>query len=140
MPEDLLEVVEKEETVKATFENAVLKKFRKLTKRNYLGVGYVHKFVNDTTQEEVFVPCTQAEYDSLSETQPSLEGHTWACSGGGTIKVDTSNSLLGDGEYTILPGNIAQINIGGMSVLKKEQTLPGTDVVNDQLEENKIIV
>lgn len=47
---------------------------------------------------------------------------------------------LGDDEYTILPGNIAKINIGGMSVLKKEQTLPGTDVVNDQLEENKIIV
>ena len=79
-------------------------KTRQLTKRTYLGVGYLHLFQNNTTNEFIYVPCTDAEYASLSgvggaANNPTLGGHTWRASFGGTIKVDTPDSTLGIDEY-----------------------------------------
>lgn len=73
-----------------------------LTKRNYLGKGWVHLFINNKTGEEVIVPCTEEEYHALNvpnPVNPTMDGHTWNSSWGGTIKVDTPNTILGDNEY-----------------------------------------
>lgn len=76
-----------------------------LTRREYLGEGYIHVFVNDKTGEQVIVETTQKEYELLSGTDGSLhipqkEGHTWISSCGGTVKVDSPSSILGENEYT----------------------------------------
>lgn len=76
----------------------------KLKKKQYLGLGYVHKFQNNETGEIIFVPTTQEYYESMSgiggsKNNPTLDGHTWLCSGGGTIKVDNPDTMLGDNEY-----------------------------------------
>ena len=76
----------------------------KLVKRSYLGIGYLHHFKNDSTGELVFIPCTQQEYERLgqeggSDFNPTLDGYTWVCSEGGTIKVDTPDTVLGKNEY-----------------------------------------
>lgn len=86
-----------------------------LTKRNYLGVGYVHIFKHDKTGEETVVPCTQEEYEALAlpnAINPTLEGHTWVHSAGGTIKVDSPTTLLGENEYCDFEG--------GHAVIKKD--------------------
>jgi hypothetical protein len=82
-------------------------KNRQLTKREYLGEGYIHCFKNDETDEIVFVPCTKEEYERLglpggSQYNPTLAGHTWVESYGGTVKVDTPNTMLGFNEYCIV--------------------------------------
>lgn len=78
--------------------------YRQLTERQYLGVGYVHQFKNNTTGEARFVPCLEEEYTRMglpegSQHNPVLAGHTWECSLGGTTKVNTPNTLLGKDEY-----------------------------------------
>ena len=76
----------------------------KLNKVNYLGEGYFHEFKENTTGQIVYIQCTKDEYISLGIKEghvnnPTLDGHTWICSGGGSIKVDTKDGLLSDGEY-----------------------------------------
>lgn len=73
-------------------------------KRSYLGKGYVHTFKNKRTGDIKNVPCTQAEYERLGEKDgkrhnPTLEGYDWIYSAGGTIKVDTPDTVLGEGDY-----------------------------------------
>jgi hypothetical protein len=78
-----------------------------LIKRNYLGEGYVHFFVNDETGEEAIVECTQEDYDALAlpnAVNPTLKGHTWLQSHGKTIKVDTPTTILSKGEYCEFDG------------------------------------
>lgn len=71
-----------------------------LTKKNYLGVGYIHTFKN--ADGVVNVPCTKEEYDALAlpnAVNPTLEGYEWAGSSGGTIMVDNPDTLLKENEY-----------------------------------------
>lgn len=76
-----------------------------LTKRNYLGEGYVHKFYNSKTGEYKYIPITADDYHKLSidtSHNPTKDGDwEWNCSIGGTLKVDTEDTMLAEGEYTI---------------------------------------
>lgn len=81
----------------------------KLKKRKYLGKGYGHEFRNILTGKRKFVPCTQEEYENLALPDAGTkynpipdEGWEWVCSHGGTVKVDTENTLLGENEFTII--------------------------------------
>ena len=101
---------------------------RKLTKRNYLGEGYIHQFKNDVTGEIVTVPCTKEEYTRLGEKDgskynPTLDGHIWLQSAGGTIKVDTPDTILGVDEYTII-GEEAHIVLSGQKVGEEYKKVP----------------
>lgn len=131
-------------TKEQPLENNLLKKTRTLTPRTYLGVGYIHTFKNDTTQELVNVPCTQAEYESLagvdgSSNNPALAGHTWVSSSGGTIKVDTADTLLGEDEYCIDGEDVIAV-VSGVKDDSKYQRLTIADVdIADQLDESKIV-
>jgi len=113
---------------------------RQLTKRQYLGEGYVHIFA-DEKGNEVVVPCTKDEYEALAlpnPTNPTLKGHTWKCSGGGTIKVDTPNTMLGEDEYCI-KGEEVIIVLKDVPVDKKVQFLAKADVSTDhKFDEAKI--
>jgi len=78
----------------------------KLTKRKYLGEGYVHFFENIETGEVKTTPCTKEEYERMGGVDGTQynpvpeEGWKWNVSCGGTVKVDTPSTLLGDGDYT----------------------------------------
>lgn len=77
----------------------------KLTKKEYLGKGYVHIFQNNTTQEILYVPTTAEQYTSMGGkdgylNNPTMAGHTWLCSSGETVKVDNPDETLHQGEYT----------------------------------------
>jgi hypothetical protein len=118
---------------------------RKLKKRNYLGLGYIHTFRNDTTGEIVTVPCTEQEYTRLGEKggekyNPTLAGHTWDGSAGGTYKVDTPNSILGEDEYCVI-GNKKMVTLKDEDGSSKFQTL-AVDAIdeNDNLDEEKLEV
>lgn len=144
MPDDILLHDEVESrAVGNPMEDFGLKKFRKLIQRTYLGVGYVHQFVNDSTSEIVVVPCTEMEYTRLSEVggsqfNPVLEGHTWIGSGGGTDKVDTSSTLLGEDEYCI-KNDKTLVVLSGISGPEryKELALSAVDA-NDNFDESNI--
>lgn len=70
-----------------------------LTKREYLGAGYVNNFVNEQGEiQSVF--CTKEEYEN--KNIPELEGHKFLNAQGGVIRVDTG--LLKPNEYTIVDG------------------------------------
>lgn len=76
----------------------------KLTKREYLGEGYIHHFIHNETGEHLYVPCTQEEYERLglpngSQFNPKQKGYTWVDSAGRTIKVDTPDTMLHEGDY-----------------------------------------
>ncbi len=91
--------------------NLEKKVLRKLTKRNYLGEGYIHVFSNNETGEIVNVPCTKAQYEKLGKKNgarfnPTLEGHTLIGSLGGTIKVDTPDTMLGFDEYCVVEDKV----------------------------------
>jgi len=78
----------------------------KLTKREYLGEGYVHFFENIETGEVKTTPCTKEEYERMGGADGAQynpvpeEGWKWTVSCGGTVKVDTPSTLLGDDDYT----------------------------------------
>lgn len=80
----------------------------KVTKTNYLGIGYVHTFQNIETGERIFSPSQKTTYDKMiskggSEFNPEPpEGYTWVGSSGGVTMVDTPSGFLGDNEYTIV--------------------------------------
>lgn len=116
---------------------------RKLKKRNYLGEGFVHVFLNDSTGEEVVVPCTKEDYVRMGEKgggkfNPTLDGHTWECSLGGTYKVDTENTLLGEDEYCEV-GEEKIVNLKGAEFGKKHQKIH-KDAIDDSdfLDEDKL--
>lgn len=98
----------------------------KLTKRNYLGEGYVNIFQNLTTGEKTIIPTTKEFYESipnLTEDQlPKMEGCVWYAEGG-TIAVDTPNSKLGDKEYCEYQG--------GYRVVVLTLTIRGTQELFD---------
>lgn len=108
----------------------------KLTKREYLGEGYVHYFENDDTGEIVTEECTKQQYDNLSKNKPvnpQMDGHTWQQSVGGTIKVDTPSSLLGLNEYADLGEKLAVVDErGDYKKITKEK------VVEDEIEDEEL--
>lgn len=113
---------------------------RKLVKREYLGEGYLHLFIHNQTGEEKFVECTEAEYKRMglkggSKYNPTLEGYTWKCSVGGTIKVNTPNTILGENEYCIKDGKVVAHLPDSEDRLQQFDIV---DVVEDELEEAKI--
>jgi len=76
-----------------------------LTKRNFVGYSNFHIFINDETGEEVGIECAAEEYAQLGSVKdvqitPTLDGHTWKCSLGGAMKVDSVDGLMREGEYT----------------------------------------
>lgn len=110
----------------------------KLTKRKYLGEGYIHSFKNDVTGKMLFVPITKVEYERLGEKggakfNPTLEGHTWIESMGGTYKVDTENTILGDGDYTEVNDEFV-VNMKDSRGIELTKKVKKDMVVNDEIE------
>lgn len=109
----------------------------KLTKRNYLGKGYFHEF-RDKDGNPVYVECTQEEYDRLGEKggskfNPVLEGHTWKCSFGGAIKVDSPTKLLGKNEYTEI-GEEAHIMLDMAKPEERYVVKQKVEIIDDEVE------
>lgn len=110
-----------------------------LTKRTYLGDGYVHRFKNDTTGEVIYEECTQEEYERLglpggSQFNPVKLGHTWTGSMGKTIKVDTSNSLLGVNDYCEMPDGRIVLNYNKRIIDATKE-----EVTDSKIEESLIV-
>jgi hypothetical protein len=105
-----------------------------LTERTYLGDGYQHLFQNDKTGEYVHVPCTDKEYFALGEQdiQPTLKGHTWLSSQGGTYKVDTPDGRLGLDEYCVIGADVV-VRLDNPSVVKAWDRLPAQAIANSQI-------
>lgn len=106
---------------------------RKLTKKEYLGEGYVHKFIHKNGEVK-YVPCTKEEYDALAlpnPINPTLKNYTWVCSGGGTIKVDNPDTMLGDDEYCELPDGRVLATLSGVEVNNKDQFFDKVDIDKD---------
>lgn len=69
----------------------------------YKGTQYVHKF---TKGEEVkYVTCSNENFKQITE-RPSLEGYEYQYTVGGMVEVATPSKLLGEGETTIIDGNV----------------------------------
>jgi hypothetical protein len=120
-------------------------KTRKLTKRNYLGEGYIHVFSNIETGEIVNVPCTKAQYEKLGKKNgarfnPTLEGHEWKGSFGGTDKVDTPDTTLGIDEYCI-KGDEAVVKLIGADRNDTAYLTIQKELIDekDELDEDEII-
>lgn len=115
---------------------------KNLTKRQYLGVGYIHTFKDNETGKLVNIPCTEEEYKSLQDNQsvennPKRDGLTWVCSYGGTIKVDTEDTLLGVDEYCdFKDGYFVQAT--DQSGVLRGGILKKSDVVDNKIEQSKI--
>lgn len=115
---------------------------RPLTKRQYLGEGYIHIFRNRLTQEEVVRPCTEEEYQSMlgkdgHNFNPASErGLEWVCSAGGTIKVDTPSSLLGEDEYCEI-GEEAVVWLSSRKIEEKQLRVPLSEIKSDIIDETK---
>lgn len=106
-----------------------------LTKRNYLGVGYVHIFKHNKTGAETVVPCTKEEYEALglpNAVNPTLDGHTWVHSSGGTIKVDSPTTILGENEYVEYEGKAVVMKRDADGIVKSEHR-DKADIVADVL-------
>lgn len=113
---------------------------KKLTKKTYLGKGYIHVFKKKEDGKEIVVPCTQEDYDALSlpnAPQPVLTGYEWSHSAGGTIKVDTPTTILSDGEYAEVEGEcITNIQEDGKIKIVKFQE---SELENGSLDLDKVI-
>lgn len=112
-----------------------------LTKREYLGEGYIFEFINNETQERIIVPCTKEEYEDIQQSadkNPVMEGYTFLGGSGGTIKVDTENSTLGANDYTQI-GDTYRVGLRNLEIQL-------TDIIDDQIEtelweeSNKILI
>tara|TARA_R110000868_G_scaffold86958_1_gene243508 strand:- start:977 stop:1369 length:393 start_codon:yes stop_codon:yes gene_type:complete len=110
-----------------------------LTKREYLGDGYVHQFINIATGEVVLIPCTEEDYNALTTKSPSLEGHTWQGSTGGTYKVDTPNTVLGLNEYCDLPSGKQVVRLYSNGMLDPEVLLDAATIKNDTVDEAVVL-
>lgn len=93
-----------------------------LIKKEYLGEGYIHIFENQNG-DRVNLPCTKEEYDNLEIEKPSLDGYTWLSSAGGTLKVNTEDSVLHTGEYTQMGDKYIVCESTEFGVMNKEYTL-----------------
>jgi len=107
----------------------------KLTKKNYLGRGYVHAFKNDTTGDIKWVPCTKNEYERMGEKDgskynPVLEGYSWQCSYGGSVMVDNPDTVLGEDEYVEVDNEVI-IKLKDQEEDNKIQFLPKEKVDKD---------
>lgn len=70
-----------------------------LTKREYVGEGYVNNFIN--VQGDIkSIFCTKEEYEN--KNMPELQDYKFLNAQGGVIRVDTG--LLKPNEYTIVDG------------------------------------
>jgi len=101
----------------------------KLTKREYLGEGYIFEYKNIETGEYLVGPCTKEEYEAITvsaDNNPHKEGYLFLGGTGGTHKVDTENSTLGSHDYFELNGKYI------VGTRNKEVDL--TDIVNDEIE------
>lgn len=102
----------------------------KLTKRNYLGEGYIFEFKNNETGEHLIVPCLKEEYESIQQSadnNPTKEGYTFLGGCGGTIKVDTENSTLGSLDYTEI-NNVYRVGLRNLEVSKDQ-------IIDDNIED-----
>ena len=114
----------------------------KLKKKNYLGEGFVHIFV-DGEGKEVTVPCTKKEYESLSgkggsKNNPKLSGHTWKVSYSGTIAVDNPDSVLQIGEYCEIGDEvIARVEDANGFEFKRAKTVK-MDKSKDEIEKTDL--
>lgn len=100
-----------------------------LTKREYLGEGYIFEFKNNETGEHIIIPCTKEEYEAIQQSadnNPTKDGYTFIGGCGGTIKVDTENSTLGANDYTQI-GNSYRVGLRNLEVQLE-------DIVNDEIE------
>src|SRR3990167_6290896 len=109
-----------------------------LTKKQYLGKGYLHRFRNNLTGELVWVECSQEEYERMGrkgghQFNPTLLGHTWLFSTGETIKVDNPDTVLGNNEYCEMPDKaMVKFNNRFHSTSKDK-------IVNDKVDEIDLI-
>lgn len=116
-----------------------------LKKRNYLGESWVHAFRNDTTGDIKWVQCTRAEYERMgkpggSQYNPTLEGHTWVSSYGGSLLVDSEDGVLHEDEYCIV-GNEAVIKLGNVPEHQKIHRIPkGRIVATDRVKKSDLNV
>lgn len=83
-----------------------------LTKREYLGEGFFHNYINVNTGEVRYTETTKEQYESMGGVDgylnnPKDEGEwKWKDSVGGAIKVDSPSLLLSENEGTILPNGL----------------------------------
>jgi hypothetical protein len=92
-----------------------------LIKREYIGEGYTHWFRNNDTGELLAIPCSKEEYEAISlpnAKQPTLEGYSWAYSNGGTIKVDSPDGVMREGEYCVKDEKILVAKKDLMNILR----------------------
>lgn len=110
-------------------EANLLKTMKRLTPRAYLGDGYIFEFRNNTTGEYLIESCTQAEYEAITVSalnNPVKAGWTFLGGAGGTIKVDTPNSTLGEDDYTDI-GTEYAVGTRNLKVQKDEIILDEID-------------
>ena len=69
----------------------------------YKGTQYVHKFTKG--EEVVYVTCSNEDFEKITE-KPTLEGYEYQYTVSGMVEVDTPSKLLGEGETTVIDGNI----------------------------------
>jgi len=110
---------------------------RPLTKKQYLGVGYIHQFVDNTTGETKYVPCSQADYEAVinfkTNVTATLQGCTFVSSSGGVIMVDNPDTVLKEDEYCDYNGGYYVFTRDVRGILVGVNVLL-TDVTNDQID------
>lgn len=80
----------------------------KLTKREYMGVGYYHRFANIETGKTLKVYCSKEEYNDFAFSINGgsklviPEGYTHIGSAGGVVLVDTPSKEILKGEGVIV--------------------------------------
>lgn len=113
-----------------------------LKKRTYLGDGYVHQYVNETNPNDIkIVPCKKAEYEALGNNgrPPDIKGYKWQGSSGGTVMVDTDNTILGENEYCELPNGVACVRLSGDKNIERDFFVAKTAIVSDTIKEETAI-
>ena len=74
-----------------------------------------------------------------AQYNPVLEGYTWSHSEGGTVKVDTPDTTLGEDEYCIVEDKKI-INLADAEWSVKHQILDADAIdEDDKLDEDKLI-
>jgi hypothetical protein len=71
-----------------------------LTKKEYLGEGYVLFYKHKVTGERKVVHITEKEYQNISINTPQeIDNYTYEYAVGEVVKVDNENQLIDFGEY-----------------------------------------
>jgi len=110
----------------------------RLTKKQYMGVGYVHAFINDETGEVKYIPCSELDYTRLGEKDghrlnPILEGFTWHHSEGGTISCDNPDTVLRENEYV-------DYEDGYFAMFKDEKGRYGQKLSLSEIVNNEVVI